>query len=313
MGKIAYVFPGQGSQYVGMGYEFYREFPETADVIHEVEHSLRMSLDDIVDVIFRGPEEKLNSTLYTQPALFAVSYGIYRALRKLGFPEPDFVAGHSLGEYTALAAAGGIDTQLGARLTYYRAKYMQEAVPEGKGMMVAVLKIPPEKVEEACERARDLGVVEPVNYNSPQQTVISGEKEAVQKAAEIAREMGARVIPLKVSVPSHSSLMKPAADAFRIKLAQAPIQNLRIPLVQNYTARAHTLAPEVRENLYRQIFSPVKWYQSVLYMWEQGVDTFVEIGPKNVLSKLIKQTIPEARVFNVEKPEDAQKALQELT
>jgi len=312
MGKIAYIFPGQGSQYVGMGYEFYKEYPETADVIHEVEHSLRMSLDDIVDVIFKGPEEKLNSTLYTQPALFAVSLGIYKALQKLGFPEPDFVAGHSLGEYTALAVAGGIDVLLGARLTYYRAKYMQEAVPEGKGLMVAVLKVPPEKVEEACREASKYGIVEPVNYNSPQQTVISGEKEAVEKAAEVAKSMGARVIPLKVSVPSHSSLMKPAADAFRIKLAQAPIQNLKIPLVQNYTAKAHTLAPEIRENLYKQIFSPVRWYQSVLFMHEQGVDTFVEVGPKNVLSKLVKQTIPEARVFNVEKPEDAQKVLREL-
>lgn len=313
MGKIAYIFPGQGSQYVGMGYEFYKQFPETADVIHAVEHSLRMSLNDIVDVIFKGPEEKLNKTVYTQPALFAISYGIYKALETMGFPKPDFVAGHSLGEYTALAVAEGIDVQLGARLTYYRGKYMQEAMPEGKGTMVAILKISPEKVEEACEKAKEVGIVEPANYNSPMQTVISGEKQAVEKAAQIAKEMGARTIPLKVSVPSHCSLMKPAADAFRLKLAQAPIQNIKIPLVQNYTAKAHTMAHEIRDNLYYQIFSSVKWYQSVLWMHEQGVDTFIEIGPKNVLSKLIQQTLPEARVFNIEKPKDAETVLKVLT
>ncbi len=313
MGKIAYVFPGQGSQYVGMGYEFYKEFSETADVIHSVEHSLRMSLNDIVDVIFKGPEDKLNKTVYTQPALFAVSLGIYKALEKMGFPKPDYVAGHSLGEYTALAVAGGIDVQLGARLTYYRGKYMQEAVPEGKGAMVAILKLSPEKVEEACEKAKDAGVVEPANYNSPIQTVISGEKPAVEKASQIAKEMGGRPVPLKVSVPSHCSLMKPAADAFKLKLAQAPIQNIKIPLVQNYTAKEHTMAHEIRNNLYYQMFKPVKWYQSILYMYEKGVDTFVEIGPKNVLSKLIQQTVPEARVFNVEKPEDAEKVLKAIS
>ena len=313
MGKIAYVFPGQGSQYVGMGYEFYKEFPETADVIHSVEHSLRMSLNDIVDVMFKGPEDKLNKTVYTQPALFAVSFGIYKALEKMGFPKPDYVAGHSLGEYTALAVAGGIDVQLGARLTYYRGKYMQEAVPEDKGAMVAILKLSPEKVEEACEKAKDAGIVEPANYNSPVQTVISGEKPAVEKASQIAKEMGGKAIPLKVSVPSHCSLMQSAAAAFKLKLAQAPIQNIKIPLVQNYTAKEHTMAHEIRNNLYYQIFKPVKWYQSVLYMYEKGVDTFIEIGPKNVLSKLIQQTIPEARVFNIEKPQDAEKVLKAIS
>ncbi|MFN3947364.1 MAG: ACP S-malonyltransferase, partial [Aquificaceae bacterium] len=155
--------------------------------------------------------------------------------------------------------------------------------------------------------AQEIGIVEPANYNSPEQTVISGEKNAVERASQIAKEMGGKVIPLKVSVPSHCSLMKPAADAFRLKLAQTPIKNLSMPLVQNYTARAHLMAPEVRENLYRQMFSSVKWYQSVLYMVEEGVDTFVEIGPKNVLSKLIQQTVPHVKVFNVEKLEDLEK------
>ncbi|MEJ7620428.1 MAG: ACP S-malonyltransferase, partial [Aquificaceae bacterium] len=304
MGKLAYVFPGQGSQYVGMGYDFYREFSESADVFHSAETALRYNLTDI---IFKGPEEELNRTINTQPAILTTSLAIYAVMKAKGFPEPDFVAGHSLGEYTALAVAGGVELFEAVRLANLRGKYMQEAVPEGLGAMYAVLKLPPEKVEEACRLAQEHGVVEPANYNSPEQTVISGEKTAVEKAGEIAKQMGGKVIPLKVSVPSHCSLMKPAADAFRLKLAQTPIKNINIPIVQNYTAKAHTMAPEIRENLYRQIFSPVRWFQSVLYMVEQGVDTFVEIGPKNVLSKLIQQTVQNVRVFNVEKVEDLEK------
>ena len=307
MGKIAYVFPGQGSQYVGMAYDFYREFHQSADVFHTAEQALRMSLPDLVEVVLKGPEEKLNRTVYTQPGILVASYAIYRVMEDMGFPKPEYVAGHSLGEYTALLVAGGIEPFEAVRLTYLRGKYMQSAVPEGKGAMSAILKIPPEEVEKICEEARDYGVVEPANYNSPQQTVISGERQAVEKAGEIAKERGARVIPLKVSVPSHCSLMKDAADAFKLKLAQTPIKNIEIPIVQNYTAREHTMAHEIRENLYRQIFSPVRWYQSVEYMVAEGVDTFIEVGPKNVLSKLIQQTSPGVRVFNVEKVEDLEK------
>ncbi len=309
MGKLAYVFPGQGSQYVGMGYDFYREFPESADVFHSAETALRYNLTDI---IFKGPEEELNRTLHTQPAILTTSLAIYAVLKTKGFPQPDFVAGHSLGEYSALTVAGGVELFEAVRLANLRGKYMQEAVPEGLGAMYAVLKLPPEKVEEACRLAQEHGVVEPANYNSPEQIVISGEKIAVEKAGEIAKQMGGKVIPLKVSVPSHCSLMKPAADAFRLKLAQTPIKNINIPIVQNYTAKAHTMAPEIRENLYRQIFSPVRWFQSVLYMVDNGVDTFVEIGPKNVLSRLIQQTAPHVRVFNVEKVEDIEKVLKAI-
>lgn len=309
MGKIAYIFPGQGSQYVGMGYDFYKEFSQAADVFHSAETALRYNLTDI---IFKGPEEDLNKTANTQPAILTTSLAIYAVLKAHGLPKADYLAGHSLGEYTALTVAGGVELFEAVRLAHLRGKYMQEAVPEGKGAMAAVLKLPPEKVEEACRLATDVGVVEPANYNSPEQTVISGEKTAVEKASQILKEMGGKIILLKVSVPSHCSLMKPAADAFRLKLAQTPIKNIDVPLVQNCTAREHTMAHEIRGNLYRQIFSPVKWYQSVLYMVKQGVDTFVEIGPKNVLSKLIQQTTPHVRVLNVEKLEDIEKVLNAL-
>ncbi len=307
MGKIAYVFPGQGSQYVGMAYDFYREFHEAADVFHESEQALRMSAPDIVDVILKDPQGKLDKTEYTQPAILTASYAIYRVMEEQGFPKPAFFAGHSLGEYTAILAAGGLELFEAVRLTYLRGKYMQEAVPEGKGSMAAVLKLSPQDVEKACEEASSMGVVEPANYNSPEQTVISGEKEAVSGATKLLKEMGGKVIPLKVSVPSHCSLMKPAADAFRLKLAQTPIKNIDIPVVQNYTAQPVKLAPQMRTNLYHQIFSSVKWYQSVEFMGKEGVDTFIEVGPKNVLSRLIQQTLPNARVFNVEKLEDLEK------
>jgi len=290
-----------------MSYDFYREFHESADVFHEAEQALRMSMPDIVDVVLKGPEEKLNKTMYTQPGILVASYAVYRAMESLDFPKPDYVAGHSLGEYTALLVAGGIELFEAVRLTYLRGKYMQEAVPEGRGAMSAILKLKPEEVEELCKEAQAYGVVEPANYNSPQQTVISGERQAVEKANEIAKEKGGRAILLKVSVPSHCSLMKDSADAFKLKLAQTPIKNITLPVVQNFTAHEHTMAHEIRENLYRQIFSPVKWFQSVLYMVDKGVDTFVEIGPKNVLSKLIQQTAPNVRVFNVEKVEDLEK------
>ena len=306
---IAYVFPGQGSQYVGMGYDFYKEFSEASNVFHSVEEALRKN---ITDIVFRGTEEELSKTINTQPFLLACSYAIYASLKKMGLKDPDFVAGHSLGEYTALLVAKGIDLYEAAKLTYLRGKYMQEAVPEGKGAMAAILKLPPEKVEEACQEAKDVGVVEPANYNSKEQTVISGEKEAVEKAIEIAKSMGGKAIMLKVSVPSHCSLMKPAADAFRLKLAQTPIQNITIPIVSNVDAKAHTMAHEIRDNLHKQIYSSVKWYQSVEYMISQGVDTFVEIGPKNVLSKLISQIDSRVRVFNVDKLQDAENVLKAL-
>ncbi len=309
MSGLALVFPGQGSQYVGMGYDFYKEFHEASDVFHQVEMALRYNLTDMT---FKGPEEELNRTINTQPAILTVSYAVYSVLKAHGLPEPSFVSGHSLGEYTALTVAKGVEFFEAVRLAHLRGKYMQESFREGEGAMVAVLKLPPEKVEEACMQARDEGVVEPANYNSPEQTVISGQRRAVEKASQIVKAMGGKVIPLKVSVPSHCSLMKPAADAFRLKLAQTPIKNINIPIVQNYTSRAHSMASEIRENLYRQIFSPVRWFQSVLYMVEQGVDTFVEIGPKNVLSKLIQQTVQNVRVFNVEKVEDLEKVLKAI-
>ncbi len=291
-----------------MGKDFHDKYRISADIFYEADRILRQ---DISRIIFEGPEDLLNKTAITQPSLLVTSYAIYKAMREEGFPEPDYTAGHSLGEYTALLVAGSLTFEEAVRLTKLRGEYMQEAVPEGKGFMCAILKVSPEVVEEVCESIKS-GVVEPANYNSPMQTVISGEREAVEEASRILKEKGARVIPLKVSVPSHCSLMKPAADMFRIKLAQTPIKNANIPVVQNVTAKEHTMAPEIRENLYKQIYSSVKWFQSVEYMANHGVDTFIEIGPKNVLTKLIQQTLNGVRTFNIEKVEDIDKVREAL-
>ena len=299
---IAFVFPGQGSQYAGMGKDFYERFPTAREVFERANEALGF---DLKKLIFEGGEE-LNKTVNTQPAILTVSYALYSVFKEL-FPqvEPKFVAGHSLGEYTALLAADVLDFEDAVRLVRHRAEYMQNAVPEGKGAMAAVIGIPPEEVAKLCEEVD--GVVEPVNFNSPVQTVVAGEAEAVKKLVKLAKSRRIKAIPLKVSVPSHSSLMREAALKFKEKLQEVPFRDAKVPVVQNYDAKPHTKGEEIRENLYLQLFNPVRWVESVLFMTSSGVDTFVEIGPKNVLSKLIAQTVDGVKTCNLDKVEDLEK------
>ena len=299
---IAFVFPGQGSQYAGMGKDFYERFPTAREVFERANEALGF---DLKKLIFEGGEE-LNKTVNTQPAILTVSYALYRVFKEL-FPqvEPKFVAGHSLGEYTALLAADVLDFEDAVRLVRHRAEYMQNAVPEGKGAMAAVIGIPPEEVAKLCEEVD--GVVEPVNFNSPVQTVVAGEAEAVKKLVKLAKSRRIKAIPLKVSVPSHSSLMREAALKFKEKLQEVPFRDAKVPVVQNYDAKPHTKGEEIRENLYLQLFNPVRWVESVLFMTSSGVDTFIEIGPKNVLSKLIAQTVDGVKTCNLDKVEDLEK------
>ena len=299
---IAFVFPGQGSQYAGMGKDFYERFPTAREVFERANEALGF---DLKKLIFEGGEE-LNKTVNTQPAILTVSYALYRVFKEL-FPqvEPKFVAGHSLGEYTALLAADVLDFEDAVRLVRHRAEYMQNAVPEGRGAMAAVIGIPPEEVAKLCEEVD--GVVEPVNFNSPVQTVVAGEAEAVKKLVKLAKSRRIKAIPLKVSVPSHSSLMREAALKFKEKLQEVPFRDAKVPVVQNYDAKPHTKGEEIRENLYLQLFNPVRWVESVLFMTSSGVDTFIEIGPKNVLSKLIAQTVDGVKTCNLDKVEDLEK------
>ena len=304
MVSLAIVFPGQGSQYAGIGKDFYENFSTAREVFERANKALGF---DLKSLIFEGSSE-LNKTINTQPAILTVSYAIYRVLKE-HFPElePKFVAGHSLGEYSALLAAGVLNFEDAVRLVRYRAEYMQNAVPEGKGAMAAVIGIPPEEVKELCNQVGNEGIVEPVNYNSPLQTVVAGEVQAVKKLLKIARSKRIKAVPLKVSVPSHSSLMKEAAEKFKEKLSEFEFSDAKIPVVLNYDAKPHTKAEEIKENLYLQLFNPVLWVDSILYMKDHSIDVFVEVGPKNVLSKLIKQTVEGVKVCNFDKVEDLEK------
>ncbi len=300
--SIALVFPGQGSQYGGMGKDFFENFPSAAEVFKRADEALGFRLSEI---IFEGKPE-LNLTINTQPAILTVSYAIYTVLKEL-HPDinPAFVMGHSLGEYGALLAANVLSFEDAVKLVRKRAQYMQESVPEGKGAMAAVIGIPPEEVKALCDEVE--GLVEPVNFNSPVQTVVAGEADAVKRLVKLAKSRRIKVIPLKVSVPSHSSLMKEAAEHFKEELQKVEFKNASVPVIQNYDAQPHTDAEEIKENLYLQLFNPVRWTDSVREAFGRGVDTFIEVGPKNVLSKLIAQTLEGVKVCNIDKVEDLDK------
>lgn len=290
MGKIALVFPGQGSQSVGMGKGFAEDHLKKAGDIIGV---------DLLKICFEGPEEELKKTEISQPAILTISTAALKTLQDKGI-SPDYVAGHSLGEFSALVAAKAISFEAAVQLVHLRGKFMQEAVPVGKGSMAAVLNLSYDKVVEACKKATTAGlVVEPANFNSPDQIVISGDKEAVENASNFCKELGAkRVIPLQVSAPFHSSLMSPAAEKLKIELEKTFITDAVIPVVANFNAKEERLAAEIKENLYKQVTGSVLWVDSVNKMIQNGVDLFIEVGPGKVLAGLIKKINPNVEVKN---------------
>jgi [acyl-carrier-protein] S-malonyltransferase len=252
------------------------------------------------DMCYTASLEELKQTENTQPAILTVSVAAYRALEKRGVT-PDFVAGHSLGEYSALVAAGGLDFSAAVKLVRARGRYMQEAVPAGEGAMAAILGLPPAEVLEICKKAADHEVVSPANLNSPEQTVISGNAAAVKRAVEIASQSGAkRAVILPVSAPFHCALMAPAQKRLEHDLRAANFTALKIPLITNVDAEAITTGDEAREALIRQVTSPVRWLDSVHEMIESGVTIFVEVGPGKVLSGLMRQIDRSVRSLNVE-------------
>ncbi|WP_223700266.1 ACP S-malonyltransferase [Sutcliffiella deserti] len=308
MGKVAFVFPGQGSQSVGMGQELAKEYKNVAAIINKADQKLGFNLSSLM---FEGPQEELTLTYNAQPALLTTSISILQQLTEAEIV-PDYVAGHSLGEYSALVAANAMSFEDAVYAVHLRGKFMEEAVPAGEGTMAAVLGLDEATLKEVTELiTREVAPVQLANLNCPGQIVISGSVEGVKAASEKAKEKGAkRVIPLVVSGPFHSSLMKPAAQKLSEALANCNIQDTRIPVIANVDAQAMQTSSEMCEKLVKQLYSPVRWEQSVEKMIELGVDTFIEVGPGKVLSGLIKKinrkvtTIPVYDLESLQKVKD---------
>jgi [acyl-carrier-protein] S-malonyltransferase len=296
-GKTAFIFPGQGSQYSGMGKEVHDVFSSAREVFAQADDALGFSLSSLC---FRGSEDDLRLTQNTQPAILTVSVAILRVLRERGYC-PDFVAGHSLGEYSALVCAGSLELAHAVRVVRKRGQYMQEAVPVGRGAMAAILGLEFALVAEACAEASAEGIVSPANLNSPDQTVIAGEAAAVRAASENAKRKGAkRVLALSVSAPFHCELMAPARDRLAKDLHEIDFGDLGIPLINNVDAVPISQGSSARDALIRQVCSPVRWTESVQYMTSAGVDKFVEIGPGKVLCGLVKKIAPQVQAYSVE-------------
>ena len=309
MGKLAFLFPGQASQYPGMGRTLHDQVAVARSVFEEADKALGFSISNSC---FEGTEEHLRLTPITQPAILTVSVAAFRALEERGVT-PDFVAGHSLGEYSALVAAGGLDFADAVRLVHHRGEYMQEAVPAGEGAMAAILGLAPALVAEICKKASDGQVISAANLNSPEQTVISGRAEAVKRAVEIASQNGAkRAVMLAVSAPFHCELMMPAQVRLEKDLRATKFHNLRFPLITNVEAEAVTTGEEAREALVKQVCLPVHWEDSIRQMVELGVNTFIEVGPGRVLSGLLRQIDRSVRCFNVEDPASIESMLEKL-
>lgn len=296
--KIAFIFPGQGSQAPGMGKDLAEKFEPAKKIFEEADAALGFALSQLC---FNGPAEELQLTENTQPAILTTSVAALRAIQAAGFPEPDFVAGHSLGEYSALVAAGSLSLTDAVKTVRARGRYMQEAVPVGTGAMAAILGSDLETVRVACTEAAQGEVCSAANINSPGQIVIAGNVDAIDRAIPILKERGAkRAVKLNVSAPFHCALMKPAQDRLAANLEKISFADAEFPVVTNVDAVGQQNADKLRDSLVRQVSQPVRWLESVEFLINQGVQTFIEIGPGKVLSGLVRQIDRSARCLNVE-------------
>ena len=297
MGKVAFVFPGQASQYPGMGKELADKYAVARAAFEEADRALGFSISKLC---FEGTEDELKLTANTQPAILTCSVAVYRVLSEKGL-EPDYVAGHSLGEYSALVAAGSLKLADAVQLVRKRGTYMQDAVPHGVGAMAAIMGLSHAVVADICKRAALGEVCSAANSNSPDQTVISGHAGAVKRAVELASQSGAkRAVILPVSAPFHSALMNPMQQKLEQDLRAAQFSDLRMPLVTNVDADTITTGNEAREALIRQVSMPVRWEESVRLLIDEGVNTFVEVGPGRVLTGLLRQIERSVAALNVE-------------
>ncbi len=309
MTQFAMVFPGQGSQTVGMLAELAAQYPVVQETFAQASDVLGY---DLWQLTAQGPAEELNKTWQTQPALLTASVAIWRVWQQQGGKQPALMAGHSLGEYSALVCAGALDFKEAVRLVELRGKLMQEAVPEGTGAMYAIIGLDNEAIAAACEASAQGQVVSPVNFNSPGQVVIAGNKEAVERAGAACKAAGAkRALPLPVSVPSHCALMKPAAEKLAEALKVITVTTPAIPVVNNVDARIETDPDAIRTALVKQLYSPVRWTECVSYVAAQGVDTLLEVGPGKVLTGLAKRIVDTLSAAAVNDPASLSAALEQ--
>ncbi|HKC65747.1 MAG TPA: ACP S-malonyltransferase [Pyrinomonadaceae bacterium] len=295
--RLAYIFPGQGSQYSGMGRELAEKYPASREVFEEADEALGFSISRLC---FEGTAEELQLTENTQPAILTTSIATLRAMESEGFLAPDFVAGHSLGEYSALVAAGALSLSDAVRTVRLRGRFMQEATPVGSGAMAAVIGADVSTVTEACSEAAQNEVCSPANINSPNQIVIAGSAQAVDRAVALLKERwGKRAIKLPVSAPFHCALMRPAQERLAAELEKIEFNDLRLPLITNVDAAVIRHGSGARDALIRQVSSPVRWLESVQLLIREGVETFLEVGPGKVLCGLVRQIERAANCLNI--------------